>query len=219
MLVVIDPGHGGKDPGASVDGYLEKDINLNISLKLKDILIDKKIDVIMTREKDETVDLKLRCEIANKNNADYFISVHCNSSKDKSANGSETYSYPGSQRGRNLAQYVQNSIVEMLGTKNRGVKYAEFYVLKYTLMPAILVETAFMSNPENLKLLFDESFIFAEAIAEGFFNFLKTISTEQDRDVDRLRQLGIINEYKDSKAYVTWGDVASVVIKVLEVIK
>lgn len=78
LLIAVDPGHGGKDPGALIEGYKEKDINLNVALKLRDILTKNGIDVIMTRDKDKTVDLQQRCDIANKAHANYFISIHCN---------------------------------------------------------------------------------------------------------------------------------------------
>ncbi|ABY92080.1 MULTISPECIES: N-acetylmuramoyl-L-alanine amidase family protein [Thermoanaerobacter] len=215
VLIAIDPGHGGKDPGAVVENYKEKDLNLDIALKLREILLDKNISVIMTRDKDETVDLQQRCDIANKNKVDYFISIHCNSFKDPTANGTETYAYPGSIVGQNLAQYVQNEIVEMLKTANRGVKYATFYVLKHTVMPAILVETAFMSNPQNLDLLLHRPDIFAQAISNGIIKFLESINYQQTDDIKKLRRKGIINEHYDPKSFVTWGEFASVIIKIL----
>ncbi|HHW56120.1 MAG TPA: N-acetylmuramoyl-L-alanine amidase [Clostridia bacterium] len=219
MLIAIDPGHGGKDPGAVVGDYKEKDINLNIGLKLRDILINKNISVIMTRDKDETVDLQQRCDRANKSKANYFISIHCNSFTDSSANGTETYAYPGSVDGRNLAQYVQNEIVEILKTKDRGVKYEKFYVLKYTVMPAILVETAFMSNPQNLELLLQKPEDFAQAIADGLIKFLRSVDYKQVDDIEKLQMKGIIDKHYDPKSYVTWGEFASVIIKILEGVK
>ncbi|AIS53282.1 N-acetylmuramoyl-L-alanine amidase CwlM [Thermoanaerobacter kivui] len=184
MLIAIDPGHGGKDPGAVVGDYKEKDINLTIGLKLRDILIKENISVIMTRDKDETVDLQQRCDIANKSKVNYFISIHCNSFTVPSANGTETYAYPGSIVGRNLDQYVQNELVEMLKTKDRGVKYEKFYVLKYTVMPAILVETAFMSNPGNLELLLQKPEDFARAITNGLLKFLRNTDYEQMDNIE-----------------------------------
>ncbi|MDP9751952.1 MULTISPECIES: N-acetylmuramoyl-L-alanine amidase family protein [Thermoanaerobacter] len=216
MLIAIDPGHGGKDPGVVVGNYKEKDINLGIALKLREILLDKNISVVMTRNKDETVDLQQRCNIANKNKADYFISIHCNSFTVPSANGTETYAYPRSLAGRNLAQYVQNEIVEMLKTTNRGVKYESFYVLKRTVMPAILVETAFMSNPQNLDLLLQKPEVFAEAIAVGLMKLLQGTDYKQVDDIEKLQMKGIINKHYDPKSFVTWGEFASVIIKILE---
>lgn len=216
ILIAIDPGHGGKDPGAIVDNYMEKDINLNIALKLKDILVKENISIIMTRDKDETVDLQQRCEIANTSKADYFISIHCNSFPDPSANGTETYAYPKSLVGRNLAQYVQNEIVEILKTTNRGVKYESFYVLKHTTMPAILVETAFMSNPQNLDLLLQKPDDFAKGIANGIIKFIKSLNYGQKDDIEKLRMNGIVDKYYDPRSYVTWGEFASVILKLLE---
>jgi N-acetylmuramoyl-L-alanine amidase len=101
----------------------------------------------------------------------------------------------------------------MLKTTNRGVKYESFYVLKRTVMPAILVETAFMSNPQNLDLLLRKTEIFAEAIAAGLMKFLQSTDYKQVDDIEKLQMKGIINKHYDPKSFVTWGEFASVIIK------
>lgn len=187
MKVCIDPGHGGKDPGAiGKKGTKEKDVTLAVAKKLKYILEDgMKAQVILTRDSDKPAwvqksiqeDLKARCDIANNNMVDIFISIHCNSSKRDTAQGVETYYYKYSAKGFLLAFEVQKSITQMLNLVNRGVKFADFYVLRKTKMPAILVECGFISNPKEEEMLKDENFQthIAMAIANGVANYQKNI--------------------------------------------
>lgn len=185
MKVCIDPGHGGKDPGAiGKNNTKEKDITLAIAKKLKFILEDgTNAKVILTRdsdilpwgEKSVKENLKARCDIANKNLVDIFVSIHCNSSKNEFARGVETFYYKTSQKGFLLAIEVQKSIVESIKTINRGVKFADFFVLRATKMPAILVECGFLSNPEEEKMLNNQNYQtqIALAIAKGIVNYQK----------------------------------------------
>lgn len=187
MKVCIDPGHGGRDPGAiGKNGTKEKDITLAIAKKLKYILEDGiKAQVILTRESDKLPwgqrsiqeDLKARCNIANKNMADIFLSIHCNSSQRDTAEGVETYYYKYSKKGFLLAFEVQKSISQMLKLVNRGVKFANFYVLRETKMPAILVECGFINNPKEEAILRNEAFQIqmAMAIANGVASYQKNI--------------------------------------------
>jgi len=187
MKVCIDPGHGGKDPGAiGKNNTKEKDITLAIAKKLKFILEDgTNTKVILTRdsdilpwgEKSVKEDLKARCDIANANLVDVFVSIHCNSSKNDSARGIETFYYKTSQKGFLLAVEVQKSIVEAVKTINRGVKFADFYVLRATKMPAILTECGFLSNPEEEKMLNNQNYQtqIALAIAKGIVNYQKNV--------------------------------------------
>ncbi|QIR41926.1 N-acetylmuramoyl-L-alanine amidase (plasmid) [Tolypothrix sp. PCC 7910] len=157
MKICIDPGHGGTDPGAiGKEPFIlnEKDVTLSISLFLKKELEEKGHTVILTRDKDVTVSLADRARIANHNNADIFISIHCNSSDNNDAEGIETWIFPGSTVGRKLADPVQKSLVNNFSNhKNRGIREKSFQVLRETNMPAILVECEFISNPNKLKLL------------------------------------------------------------------
>lgn len=171
MKVVVDPGHGGSDPGAvGLMGTREADVNLAIGLKLRDLFFLNRISVLMTREDDRDVlipdnpvahDLHARCDIANKNRADLFISIHCNASKNSKACGTETWYYNAGQK---IASSVQYQMAK-LGLADRGVKQGNFYVLKYTDMPAILVEAAFISTISEETLLVSESFQWAVAKA------------------------------------------------------
>jgi N-acetylmuramoyl-L-alanine amidase len=107
----------------------------------------------MTRDKDEKVSLKDRVKKANDANADIFVSIHCNAFEDPNVKGTETYHYTKSKKGKKLATPVQKELVKALGTKDRGVKEGTFYVLKYTKMPAILTEVAFISNKSEEAML------------------------------------------------------------------
>ncbi|WAM30971.1 N-acetylmuramoyl-L-alanine amidase family protein [Caldicellulosiruptor naganoensis] len=187
MKVCIDPGHGGRDPGAiGKNGTKEKDVTLAIAKKLKYILEDGvKAQVILTRDSDKLPwgqrsvqeDLRARCKIANENMVDIFISIHCNSSTKDTAEGAETYYYKYSKKGFLLAFEVQKSITQMLKLVNRGIKFANFYVLRETKMPAILVECGFLSNPKEEAMLRHDNFQIkmAMAIANGVASYQKNI--------------------------------------------
>lgn len=156
--VCIDAGHGGADPGAiGASGTKEKDINLQIALKTGAILQSHGVEVVYTRDKDPEKKLELaeRVNIANKAKADLFVSIHANSATDKTANGQEVYAYKTGTSAHKLAQSILKEMVAASWLKDRGVKTASYYVLLHTAMPAVLVETAFISNPDEEKLLKD----------------------------------------------------------------
>jgi len=172
--ICIDAGHGGKDPGAvnSTDNaYKEKDAALSISLLLGSILMSKGYTVAHTRYFDTYLALKDRCEVSNSSNAKAFVSIHLNSSTNKTASGIEVlrYSSVGSNT-KSLATNVQNNLIKSLGWKNRGVKERDnLYVLKHTICSAILVECGFISNDEERDKLFNTVYQLkiANAIADG----------------------------------------------------
>lgn len=165
--IVVDAGHGGRDSGAvGPTGVQEKDMTLLYAKSVAYYLGKAGHNVIMTRETDrdfagatysEGEDLAGRVKIANDAKADLFVSIHMNGG-DSSAKGTETYSYPGSQNGARLADLVQKRVVFFADTVDRGAKTANFYVLRNTAMTAILVEVAFISNPEEEQLLTDHAF-------------------------------------------------------------
>lgn len=172
--VVIDPGHGGPDPGAvGPSGLREKDVALAVALKVKSML-QPAAEVILTRSGDNNVDLAPRAEVANKAGADCFVSIHCNSAANSAARGMETYSYPGSENGRRLAAALQKSLTDALQLANRGTKQANFAVLRLTECPAALAELAFISNPQEEALLASPEFQerAARAVAEGVAAYL-----------------------------------------------
>jgi len=183
-VVVIDPGHGGRDPGAVGSKIKEKDVNLIIAKKVGDILENKGINVEYTRTTDVYVGLLERCEIANDLNAELFVSIHNNSIDNSTKQGTETYYcapidepqlFRQKAERASLAKYLQDELIQTLKRPNRGVKQAEFTVLKNTEMPSALVEIAFISNPEEQDLLMSSYFqnLAAKAIAEGIMEYLE----------------------------------------------
>ena len=187
MRVCIDPGHGGSDPGA-VDGidreqddeiyednlYTEEsDIVVQISKLLKDKL-RKSITVIMTRGEDVFIPLWKRADLANNAAVDIFVSIHANAASNSGAHGIETLHYPGSKKGKELAGVIQNKLINKTNATNRGLKPRDdLWVLKKTDMPAVLVETGFITNPKEEHLLNSPSYqyLLAECIAEGIFEY------------------------------------------------
>jgi len=178
-LICLDAGHGRKDGGAFNSNLKlkESDINLSVVLKLADLLKQNNYDVVLTRDKDIDVALPKRCSIANQKKADLFISIHCNSAKNKKAKGTETYCYQIGKDGFALAKLIQNELINATKFQNRGVKTAGYYVLKYTKMPAVLVELGFISNDEEAKILANQDFQHkvAQAIFEAIQKYEKGV--------------------------------------------
>lgn len=157
--VVVDPGHGGSDPGAiSYSGEYEKHITLAISNYLKEYLQAAGAEVRMTRTGDQTVDVRERAVIANSYRADAFVSIHANSFTDASKRGIEVYHCSKLDDTICLAETVRDTLVSSLGLEDRGVRKAMFLVLMETNMPAVLVETGYLSNPQEERLLMDPAF-------------------------------------------------------------
>lgn len=163
-IIAIDPGHGGSDVGAiAKDGTYEKDITLPISMELKDLLEKAGAKVVMTRTTDVDVfgrgasdvdELQARADVGNINKADIFISVHINAFTNPNVGGISDYYYSKSPYDKKLAYTIQRHIGNKNGFKgDRGTNETAFYVLSHTLMPAVLVELGFMSNPQELQLL------------------------------------------------------------------
>lgn len=179
FTIVLDPGHGGDNPGASYEDIDEKDIVLPISQKLETILMDLGYSVVMTRYDDSTVDLYDRAEIANAVNADIFVSIHANASAvSDTFEGIFTYHYPGSQQGEILAQMIQTPVCETTGAIDRGILSNDYVVLRETTMPAVLVETGFMSASAELARLVDDSYqeMLAIGMAEGIIQYLNSLT-------------------------------------------
>lgn len=167
MKVVIDAGHGGSDAGATNKGLYEKTATLATAKILATKLKSLGHTVIMTREDDRFVTLANRCSISNNAKTDLFISIHCNSSTNKTAQGIETWKCVGTNNPVAIA--VQKNLIEMTGAKNRGVKDGTFYVLKHTKARALLVEMGFISNEEEKLKLFNTDYqeTVANAIIKG----------------------------------------------------
>ena len=182
-LVVLDPGHGGKDTGARGAYINEKDVNLTIALKAGELLKHKGIEVEYTRTTDIYLELTKErdeiSEIANRLNPGLFVSIHANAAKNNpAAQGTETYYYAPVDNDllflqlderKSLAENLQRRLIAKLGRPDRGVKQSPYWVLQNTTMPSALVEVAFLSNAEEEMLLQQEYFLdlAAEAIAEG----------------------------------------------------
>lgn len=173
VKVFLDAGHGGKDPGALGNEMREKDIALSITKKIGSILNRHNVQVVYSRTTDVFLELSDRARKANNANVDCFVSIHTNAFNDSSAQGVETYSYPGSSKGEKLAKCIQNNVLAAkLYTKSRGTKTANFAVLRETKMPSALIETAFITNAQDASLLRNKQNEFAEAIAKGILNYL-----------------------------------------------
>lgn len=158
--IVLDPGHGGSDPGAiGPTGLQEKQVTLPIAEYLKSILEAKGAKVILTRTTDVDVygphasgvdELQARVNVANGNRADAFISIHINSFSNPNVGGIATYYFDGSDQSKKLASAVQGQIAEHSGFNgDRGIQPGNLYVLRHSLMPSILVELGFISNPKE----------------------------------------------------------------------
>lgn len=173
--IVIDPGHGGGRPGAHYEGVSEKDINLSVSRKLEAILKGYGYNVVMTRSDDTEIGLYERADIANAVNADLFVSIHSNAAENRPEyQGIYTYHHPTSRRGARLAQAIQGPLTRLTGGIDRGIRDADFVVIRETEMCAVLVEMGFMTNHEELMKLIDGSYqdLLAQGIAEGIVSYL-----------------------------------------------
>ena len=169
-IVVIDPGHGGKDPGAtSYLGNYEKNINLAIARKLAAILQKRGVQVVMTRQGDTFVELNDRADIANNAGADLFVSIHCDSMEDRTHRGFSVYiSRSASEASRRLGRSIENTL-SRIGISSKGLRTADYRVLVRTRCPAVLVECGYLSNPQEAALLMDGAYQdrIAAAIADG----------------------------------------------------
>ncbi len=166
-LIVIDAGHGGEDEGCSRGEALEKDMNLNIALMLKDSLETMGFHVVLTREGDEQLSLEKRVELANEAQGDLFISIHQNASEDKSVHGVETWycekSYEESER---LAKLMQQYVVLYSKAKDRGIVESDtLYVIRECTMPSCLIEVGFLSNAKEREKLLNQEYI--EKLVQG----------------------------------------------------
>ncbi len=182
FLVVIDAGHGGKDPGAKYkDQVFEKELNLDIALKLNKLLNDSGINTVMTRDKDVYVDPYERANMANRLKADLFISIHNNWIDSSSVSGTETLYNPNSDEtlditSKRYAGLVQEELIKSLGTVDRKiVPRPNLVVLKYTEMPAVLAEIGFISNTSERQRLSTDSFRqkAAESLYTGIMKAIK----------------------------------------------
>lgn len=167
LCVVIDAGHGGSDPGkVGINGTLEKDVNLEIAMLVKQFLEEDDVKVIMTREDDgglydtdasnkKVQDMKRRIALIDENNPSVTVSIHQNSYPEEYVHGAQVFYYTGSTQGRQLAEAIQKRLVETVDPENkRQVKENNsYYLLKKTGIPIVIVECGFLSNQEEAQKL------------------------------------------------------------------
>ena len=182
-IITLDPGHGGSDPGAiGASGLKEKQITLEISMRVKELLEKEGAKVFMTRTTDKDVyapnardraELQARVNVAEKHNSDLFLSLHINSSVNKSVGGFSSYYYPKTDNDLKIAKAIQDKFAKNFGVDNLGVRQANFYVVKRCSMPATLLEMCFISNPKEEKLMKSKWFQkkTARLIVEGVKNY------------------------------------------------
>lgn len=185
-VIVLDPGHGGSDPGAIGPGKNEeKTVTLAVAQNLKKLLEQAGATVIMTRQTDVDVfgpnasgaeELGARADIANNRKADIFLSIHANSFNSPTVKGTATYYYSKSNYDSLLAQSIQDAYIQVTGLQDRGICQANFYVLKHTVMPASLIELGFISSPDEEKMLMDSQF--QQKMAQGIYQGLASFFTQ-----------------------------------------
>lgn len=188
-IVVIDPGHGGFDPGkVGVNDVLEKDINLSISQKLKEKLEAEGIEVLMTRSEDcglysstdsnkKRTDMQKRVEIINTSNATIAVSIHQNSFSQESSKGAQVFYHESSEKGKVLGETLQEVIKSEIADGNHRVAKSNdsYYMLRKTQCPLVIVECGFLSNYEEAKLLTEDEYQdkMATAILDGIKKYLE----------------------------------------------
>ena len=179
--VVIDPGHGGPDPGAvGIGGLRETDIVLDVSLQVAQLLQARGVQVLMTRTSEVDVDLPPRVSLANSSNADVFVSIHANalSMARPDVNGVETFYFQSGSSLR-LAQAIQSRIMAISpDTPDRGARPGRFFVIRRTVMPAVLTEMGFVTGSLDAPRLADPNFRrrLAVAVSSGILDFLQGAS-------------------------------------------
>lgn len=171
--VVLDPGHGGKDPGSSGFNLVEKNLTLDLAKRIEKILVGKGITVELTRRTDVYVDFETRAKVANSSPNTLFVSLHFNAHADRSISGTETLYWPGSETGQELASYVQSEMGRRLVTRNRGFRPERLKVLELSQTTGILIECGFISNRWESQRCGAEWFrqILAEEIVQGIIRY------------------------------------------------
>lgn len=180
-LIVLDAGHGGADPGSSGNGLVEKNLNLDITLRTQKLLEAAGFTVIMTRTKDETLSLHERTNIANKSGADLFLSIHINSFTTTSPNGIETWHMskgPEAQKSKILAESIQNAVIDETKTNSRGVKDGNLHINRESKIPSSLIEIGFITNKNDSNNLKNDTFKqkVAKGIVAGITKYFQIMS-------------------------------------------
>ena len=169
--VVIDPGHGGKDNGATgVDGSYEKEFTLSLGKKIQSLLDEEpEINVLMTRDDDRFISQKSleRPELANENEADLYLSLHQDSFDDPDVSGTESFYYDDDSL--DVAEIIQKHVVDTTGFNDRGVKRENLFVLRDSDMPSVLIEVGYLTNPDEQEKMNSDNFQeqIAQSIVDG----------------------------------------------------
>lgn len=198
FIVAIDPGHGGNDPGKIVGDIYEKDINLDIAMKLKDELEKSGIKVVITRESDsglysetdtnkKIADMKNRCKYIDESGANILISIHQNSYSSKNVKGAQVFFYENSKEGEKLAKIIQSEITSRVDNENTRQHKSNdsYYILLNVEMPAVIVECGFLTNPSECKKLLDEEYqeSIAKAIKEGVIIYMNNTNNMSNVEI------------------------------------
>ena len=242
-LVVLDPGHGGRDPGAVGNGLLEKEITLMVARKVAKRLGFYDVTVRLTRDDDTYLSADARVNFANNLGADYFLSIHVNAG---SGTGFESFVYNGplAPSTSSIRTIIHNNIAAFLknyGVVDRGKKAANFAVLRETNMPAALLEILFIDTAKDAALLKDDEFIkgLCDGITRGLVEGLRlppaspapkptpapepTPTTppvwDPQQEIQKLKEAGLLANDHPADAPVTWGEFATVLNRILDRIK
>lgn len=176
-IIVIDAGHGGKDPGASSNKVTESTVTLNVSKRVEAKLKKAGAQVLMTRSNNTYLTLQQRTDFAKKNYAETFVSIHVNSAGSSAAKGTEVYydssTNPNASESKQLANKIHNNILKDANMADRGVRDQRFYVIRNNNVAAVLVELGFISNSDDFKKLTSDQYaeIYAEAIYQGLVQY------------------------------------------------
>lgn len=186
VMVILDPGHGGKDPGKiGINGAEEKDINLQITLKIQKVLMGEEIAVDVTRSTDERLadsqveDLRARVEMINESQPQLTVSIHQNSYSDESVQGAQVFYFENSEEGERAAGYIQNALGEIDPENAKQIKANNtYYLLKNTEVPVVIAECGFLSNYEEAEKLTTDEYqeMIAGAVAEGILKYIEAVS-------------------------------------------
>lgn len=186
VIIVLDPGHGGRDPGAVVGDILEKDVNLEIVKKVRELVeAQPRLKPVLTRTTDVTVDKLERIQLADEVGAALYLSIHVNAFDDPEVNGAETWvddTRPPGDESWKLAVSVQDALVAATGARDRGIRSQELY-LQHTTLPAVSVEVGFLTSLEERAKLLDSAYQdrIAQGILEGILDYLNTATTLLDQ--------------------------------------
>ncbi|MDP4125410.1 MAG: N-acetylmuramoyl-L-alanine amidase [Bacillota bacterium] len=189
-VVMLDPGHGGYDPGTITNqGVYEKEINLQIAQKVREMLGPSGIKVLLTRDEDidyvpngvkgkqtkKQTDLNRRIEMAKEAQADVFVSLHVNATASGKQSGAESFYHYRSESGKSLAEFIQQELIKITGMNRRIAKPGDFYVINNSSMPAVIVEVGYLSSPKERQKLqqswYQEQL--SRAIAKGIANYFE----------------------------------------------